>query len=120
LIAGLGASVLQAGSGDDLLLGGWTAYDLTSTALTYDKMLAALDAIMAEWGSADSYTIRVNDLLNGGGANGSSLHNTSTVHENGQADTLFGTTGSAFDWFLAGLTDVVKNKKTGEVQTTIS
>jgi hypothetical protein len=68
----------------------------------------------------DSDTTRVNDLLNGGGANGSSLLDTSTVHEDGQADTLFGTTGSAFDWFLAGLTDVVKNKKTGEMQTTIS
>jgi len=35
-------------------------------------------------------------------------------------DTLLGTTGSAFDWFLAGLTDVLKHQKTGEVQTTIS
>ena len=40
--------------------------------------------------------------------------------DQGLVDTLFGTTGSAFDWFLAGLTDVVKHKTTGEVQTTIS
>jgi hypothetical protein len=120
LIAGSGASNLHAGSGDDILLGGWTDYDLTSTAMTYDRKLAALEAIMAEWGSADSYTTRVNDLQSGGGSNGQCLLNASTVHDNGQVDTLFGTTGSVFDWFLAGLSDVVKNKKTGEVQTTIS
>jgi hypothetical protein len=121
LIAGTGAATLNAGAGDDILIGGSTNYDIgSSSGTTHAKQLAALDAIMAEWGSADSYTTRVNDLLNGGGGKGSSLLNTSTVHQNGRADTLFGTTGSAFDWFVAGLTDVVKNKKSGEVQTTIS
>jgi hypothetical protein len=120
LIAGSGGSQLHAGSGDDLLIGGTTDYDLTSRAMTYDKKLAALEAILAEWGSADSYTTRVNDLLFGGGSNGQCLLNASTVHDNGQVDTLFGATGSALDWFLAGLTDVVKHKQTGEVQTTIS
>jgi hypothetical protein len=43
-----------------------------------------------------------------------------TVHENGQTDTLVGTTASALDWFFAGVTDVLKNKKNGEVQTLIS
>ena len=119
LIAGLGASQLNAGSGDDLLIGGWTAYDLTSSGMTYDQKLAALEAIMAEWGSADSYTTRLNDLQGGGGLNGSFLLNTSTVYDNGKVDTLIGSTGSAIDWFLAGLTDVLKNKKNGEVQTTI-
>src|SRR5262249_11381744 len=75
LIAGKGASTLQAGSGGDILIGGWTNYDLTSTAMTYDQKLAALEAIMAEWGSTDSYTTRVNDLTNGGGLNGSYLLN---------------------------------------------
>jgi hypothetical protein len=119
LIAGLGASQLNAGSGDDLLIGGWTAYDLTSSGMTYDRKLAALEAVMAEWGSADSYTTRLNDLQGGGGLNGSFLLNTSTVHDNGKVDTLIGTTGSALDWFLAGLTDVPKNKKSGEAQTPI-
>jgi PKD repeat protein len=119
LIAGLGASQLNAGSGDDLLIGGWTTYDLTSSGLPYDQKLAALEAIMAEWGSADSYTTRVNDLQGGGGLNGTSLLSTSTVHDNGKVDTLIGTTGSASDWFLAGLTDVLRNKKSGEAQTTI-
>jgi hypothetical protein len=127
LIAGLGASTLNSGVGDDILIGGWTDYDLTSTAMTYDKKLTALEAIMAEWGRTDltgsaqqQYSTRVNDLSNGGGLNSSYLLNAATVHENGQVDTLFGTTGAALDCFFAGLSDVVKNKKTGEVQTLIS
>ena len=120
LIAGLGKSKLFAGSGDDILIGGWTDYDLTSTAMTYDKKLAGMEAIMAEWGSTDSYSTRVADISNGGGLNGSYLLNTSTVHENGQVDTLFGATGAALDWFFAGLSDVIKNKRSGEVQTAIS
>jgi hypothetical protein len=120
LIAGRGASLLIAGSGDDILMGGWTNYDLSSSTTTYDKKLAALEAIMAEWGSADSYTTRVNDLESGGGLNGAALLNASTVHDNALVDMLLGTPGSGFDWFLAGPTDRVMLKKTGEVQTTIS
>jgi hypothetical protein len=120
LIAGLAASTLNAGSADDILMGGRTDYDLSSTTMTDDRKLTALEAIMAEWSSTDSYTTRVNDLLNGGDLNGTYRLNTSTVHDNGQVDTLVGTTGAAFDWFFAGLTDVVKNKRSNETQTAIS
>jgi hypothetical protein len=75
---------------------------------------------MAEWGSANSYATRVSNLTNGGGLNGSYLLNASTVHDNGQTDTLLGTTGSALDWFFAAASDIVKNKKNGEVVTPIS
>jgi hypothetical protein len=74
---------------------------------------------MAQWGSTDSYTTRVNALLNGGGLNGSDLLNASTVHDNGQVDTLFGIPGPVSDWFFAGVSDIVKHKNTGEVQTPI-
>jgi titin len=120
LIAGLGASKLYAGSAGAILIGGWTDYDLTSAAMTYDQKLAALEAIMAEWGSADSYTTRVNDLTNGGGLNGSYLLNTSTVHDNGQTDTLFGfPAATPLDWFFAGASDITKHKNSGEMTTTI-
>jgi hypothetical protein len=120
LIAGLGASKLFAGSAGDILIGGWTDYDLTSTAMTYDQKLAALEAIMAEWGSADSYTTRVSDLTNGGGLNGSDLLNASTVHDNGQVDTLSGiTAASPLDWFFASAADIIKHKNSGEATTTI-
>jgi hypothetical protein len=121
LIAGLGAATLTAGSADDLLIGGWTGYaDLTSSVMTYVQQLTELEAIMAEWGSSDSYATRVSDLSNGGGLNGSYLLNASTVHDNGKADTLIGTKGSALDWFFAGATDIIKNQKSGEVVTLIS
>jgi hypothetical protein len=120
LIAGLGGSKLFAGSADDIMIGGWTDYDLTSTAMTYDSKLAALEAIMAEWGSADSYTTRVSDLKNGGGLNGSYLVKASTVHDNGQVDWLYGTKGAALDWFFAAAADHVRNQRSGEVSTAIS
>jgi hypothetical protein len=49
-----------------------------------------------------------------GGLNGPYLLGPPTVHDNGQTDTLFGTTGAALDWFFAGLSDVVKNKQSGQ------
>jgi hypothetical protein len=125
LIAGLAASQLKAGSAGDILIGGSTDYDLTSTVMTYDTKLAALEAIMAEWGSADSYTTRVNDLSNGGGLNGSYLLNTSTVHDNGQADTLSGFSAAGpLDWFFASaanplIADTIKHQNSGEVTTPI-
>jgi peptidoglycan/xylan/chitin deacetylase (PgdA/CDA1 family) len=119
LIAGLGTSILNAGSTDDILIGGWTDYDLTSTAMTYDQKIRALEAVMAEWGSADDYPTRVNALTQGGGLNGSIALNAQTAHENGHADTLNGASSPALDWFLAGAIDLVKNKRSDEIQTTL-
>jgi hypothetical protein len=129
LIAGSGASKLFAGSGGDILIGGSTAYtDLSATATTYEQKLAALEAIMAEWGRTDltgtpqqQYNTRVNDLTSGGGLNGSYLLNASTVHANGQADTLSGISAAApLDWFFADANDTIKHNNPGEVITTIS
>jgi hypothetical protein len=120
LIAGPGASKLIAGSGGDLLIGGWTTYtDLTGnligTGTNNDLELFALKAIMAEWGSTDRCATRVNLLTNGGGQNGSYRLNASTVHDNGQAHTLFGTASLVpLDWFFAGGSDQVK--KSSEMQ----
>jgi PKD repeat protein len=122
LIGGQGPSSLYAGSGDDILIAGITDYDSNSTALSSDQKLAALYAIMAEWARTDAdYLTRVHHLdgsLSGGLNNGFYL-NTATVHDNGVLDRLFGTTTSALDWFLAGSSDTIKNKKPGEVVMTI-
>jgi hypothetical protein len=118
-VAGSTANNVVVGGEGAILIGGWTDYDLSSTAMTHDQKLAALAAILAEGGSTDSYTTRVNALLNGGGLNGSYLLNASTVHENGQDDTLSGIPGPVSDWFFAGVSDIVKHKNTGEVQTAI-
>src|SRR5262249_50810447 len=117
LIAGTGAATLNAGVGDDILIGGSTNYDIGSNpGMTYAQQLAALDAIMAEWGSADPYATRLSAL-------GGSL-NTSTVHDNSAsgkavADQLVGNV-LANDWFFAGVNDVVKGKSKNAVVTSIT
>jgi hypothetical protein len=113
LVGGLGADVLHGDGGDDILIGGTT---------DYDSNLAALDAIMAEWGRTDAdYNTRINHL-NGtlsGGLNGSYYLTASTVHDDAAIDTMFGEGG--MDWFFAMQSgsnkDQVKDKATGEVIT---
>jgi hypothetical protein len=115
LIGGTGAAALHAGLGDDILIGGWTDYDMSSPGKTYDQKLAALYAIMAEWGSTDSYPTRLAALAG-------SL-NTNTVHDNYQngvavTDQLAGNL-LATDWFFAGLNDKVTGKTKQDVVTKI-
>jgi len=113
LIGGAGLSMLQAGSGGDILIGGTT---------TYDNNAAALAALLAEWSRTDiSYATRIAHLTSGGGlnvtTNGNVLLNSSTVHSNGLADSLHG--GAGLDWYFAGVLDVLFNRTTGEVITSI-
>jgi probable HAF family extracellular repeat protein len=122
LIAGMGASKLHAGVGDAILIGGTSDYDLTSTAMTYDVKLAGLEAIMAEWGRTDAdYLTRVHHLDGSlsGGLNGFFFLNATTVHDNGQVDTLFGAPSPSLEWFFAGIADVLKKNRAGEVITSI-
>jgi hypothetical protein len=115
MIGGTGAATLNAGVQDDILIGGWTNWDISSTGVTYDQKLAALYAIMAEWGSTDSYATRLSAL---GG-----YLNTNTVHDNyvngvAVADQLLGNS-KAMDWFFAGVNDHVTGKNANDVVTTI-
>jgi hypothetical protein len=116
LVGGTGADVLHGAGGDDILIGGTT---------DHDSNLAALNALMAEWGRTDAdYQTRVKHL-NGtlaGGLNGSTLLKAGpggTVHDDAASDTLFGGGGS--DWFFALLSgtnqDTVKDQATGELVT---
>jgi hypothetical protein len=117
LIGGMGAATLNAGTQDDILIGGWTNYDIFSSGMTYDQKLAALDAIMTEWSStSDSYTARVSFLA--------TYLNTNTVHDNyvnGVAvkDYLYGNS-KANDWFFAGSNDSVTGQNKNDVTTTIN
>ena len=79
--AGGEGRTLNAGVGDDILIGGWTNYDLGSSGMTYDKKVAALEAIMAEWGSTDSYSTLLNKLAGSLNNNTVPSLNTNTVHE---------------------------------------
>jgi hypothetical protein len=96
LIGGLEADVLRGGPADDLLIGGST---------NFDTNVAALRQILAEWGSADSLTDRVNYLsgamVNRSHYSGPTLRTTGTnptVHDDGSTDTVSG--GGGMDWII--------------------
>jgi eukaryotic-like serine/threonine-protein kinase len=114
LIGGAGSDTLYAGSGGDILIGGHTSYD---------NDLAALAAVMAEWGRTDvDYATRVAHLSGSlGGLNGSYLLNATTVFDDGTTDVLYGGTG--LDWFIAHRSgqnqDQVIGQTSGEVVTSI-
>jgi Ca2+-binding RTX toxin-like protein len=110
LIGGTGLSSLQAGSGGDILIGGTTDFDTNA---------AALASVLAEWSSSNDYATRIAHISGnlGGGLNTVFL-NSSTVHYNGLADSLYNGAGS--DWYFAGVLDVIINKQSGEVTTSIT
>ncbi len=59
LIGGAGSDTLQGGNGSDLLIAGSTSYDSTT---------ASLVALSNEWGGANTFAVRVNNLKTGAGA----------------------------------------------------
>jgi Ca2+-binding RTX toxin-like protein len=108
LIGGSGADQIAAGSGDSILIGGDTVYD--SSSLAHDL---ALESILAEWQSADSYATRVADITNGGGENGANrLAWGITVSDDDAANVLIG--GIGMDWFFKGAKDELKYLRPGE------
>lgn len=87
LLGGAGADVLRGGGGDDVLIGNPTDFDAS---------LAALNALIAEWGRTDAaYNSRSNHLrgLEPGGLNGTYLLNTVTIHNDAAIDQLYGEAG---------------------------
>jgi len=103
LIGGQKADTLFGNGGDDILIAGKTVYD---------DNRAALDAILAEWTSANSYEDRLDHLEAGGGANGSVvLIDDYTVIE-GIIDTLAG--NGDRDWFFTGNLKKLKDRAADE------
>jgi hypothetical protein len=89
LIAGAASSTLLGGDGEDILIGGTTAYD-TNPAL--------LQAIMDYWAGTDDYGTRVANLTGGTGV---PLLDATTVTGNRVGNTLNG--GSGLDLFYGDL-----------------
>lgn len=111
LIGGGGSDRLYAGGDGDILIGGTTDYDAN---------LAALNAIMAEWGRTDlSYDQRIAHLDGStpGGLNLAYFLNAATVHDDGGSDELVGARG--LDWYFAGADDVIVHKRLREMVTAI-
>ncbi len=113
LIGGKGKDTITGHSGGDILIAGYTDDD-TST-LAHDL---ALDSILAEWQSANSYATRISHIKLGGGLNGSNkLVWGVTVHDNAasNANTLTGGGGaSGRNWFFANVSHTKTNKTAAE------
>ena len=80
LVAGASASTLHAGDGEDLLIGGNTAYD-------NEAGLASWQQIAAYWASGDDYATRLTNLLSGTSV---PLLDASLVTGNGGSNVLIG------------------------------
>jgi hypothetical protein len=108
LIGGSGSSTLTAGAAGDILIAGTTSYNAASTANDL-----ALQSILAEWQSADSYLLRFQRIEGqaSGGLNGTNtLIWGQTVQDSDKASVLNG--GAGLDWFFAnfpGGDDIIHN-----------
>ena len=92
---GSGASILIGNTGKDRITGGTGGAILISGATNYDASgLAndlALDSILDEWQSGQSYSTSIKHIMNGVGTNGSiQLVWKTTVHDDGSANRLTG------------------------------
>src|SRR5207302_7584118 len=104
LIGGDGSDSITGSAFDDILIAGSTAHDEDD---------AALQAILDEWASGNSYSTRVSNIRNGGGANGAFVFDDTTVFDDGVIDTLIG--GGGQDWFWAGANDRIKDRAKNEI-----
>jgi len=130
LAGGLGRNILIGGSaGGDVLIGGLGDNLQIAGSTAWDQNAPALDSIMAEWASNDSYATRVADIMgttsNPGfnqRQNGQYFLNTSTVHADASPDVLIGGLLSR-DWFFADLTrpfskrDIILDRHSNETVT---
>ena len=113
LIGGPGVDALT-GNGNDILISGTTSYDSNTSA-----NIAALDAILAEWSSSDSYSLRISKIMNGLGTGGTDALNSSTCQSDGVANTVSdGASTTQNNWFIVNSKDKV-TKKSNETETIV-
>jgi hypothetical protein len=113
LISGGGVDSVT-GSGNDILIGGTTNYDADTPA-----NIAALDAILAEWGSSDTYALKTAKILTGVGPGSIDALNISEVTPDSVASTLSdGSASTQNNWFVVGGLDKV-TKKSNEAATVL-
>jgi Ca2+-binding RTX toxin-like protein len=94
LIGGHGADTANGGNGSDLLIGGWTSYENNNAANR-----EAICAIQDEWTHGPGgWKGHIDHLSNGGGLNGTTVLNSTSVFDDASSDLLHGAHGN--DWFL--------------------
>jgi len=103
LLGGTGTDILFGNNGDDILIGGPSIYDNNPSALA---------AVMREWTSSHSYKKRVNFVAHGGGLNGTTVLNETTIATDGVIDILSGGNGRDFFPFATG--DTVTDGRANE------
>jgi Ca2+-binding RTX toxin-like protein len=104
LIGGTGADRVRGNAADDILVGGFTIHDADE---------AALFGLVTEWSRTDiTREERIHHLTNGGGLNGTYKLDATAVLDDGEADTLTGSSG--IDWFFAGLGDSITDEHEDE------
>lgn len=113
LIGGTGADVLHGGDDDDILIGGTTDFDAN---------LAALTALLAEWGRCDPcYQGRIDHLTGAtrGGRNGGYYLTSQTIDDDAAIDKLYGEGGQDWFWYKANgpTADQLVDKKSNERAT---
>ncbi len=97
LIGGKGQDDLSGQDGEDILIGGMT---------DHDNDVVALSLLRDEWTRNDlTYKERVHHLANGGGLNGATVLDDSTVTHDNAVDQLFGNADQ--DWFWSDAADVL-------------
>jgi hypothetical protein len=96
LIGGGGGDTLTA-NGSDILVSGATRYDSHTSA-----NIAALDAVLAEWTSGDSYNTRINNIMSGVGPGNTVSLSANSITQDARANTLQDAkTQTQFgNWFL--------------------
>jgi len=110
LIGGDGLDTIT-GNGQDILISGHT---------DYDSNLAALDAILTEWGSSDSYSARITAINQTGvGPSNAYTLNSTTVHADSYVNVVKdGSAATQNNWFLVSSIDSV-TKKSNETKTIV-
>ena len=97
MVGGAGNVTLVSGAGNNIMISGGSSSPTVSKTLigtagnnimiggstNYDNNDQALARLLAEWGSAEPYAMRMSELMNGGGLNGNYELNGTTVHDNG-------------------------------------
>jgi autotransporter-associated beta strand protein len=112
LVGGLGIDSLKGGANDDILIGGTTSFDANQ---------AALNNVMAEWASADGYSLRIGRIFGTivGGLNGTNFLNLSTVKSDTYVDQLSGEGGQNWFWYTSAgsYVDPLLDLSAGQVAT---
>jgi hypothetical protein len=113
-IGGPGVDTLS-GNGNDILISGTTSYDSDTPA-----NVTALDAILAEWSSGDSYSTRINLIMTGiVTGSGTAALNSTTCQSDGVANTVKdGPSGAQNNWFIVNSKDKV-TKQSSETKTIV-